>query len=193
MAKPNHHSLAYKMRANPNKTYKELKQKQKARISEWMFRAVCEYYREHGEMPGEDASSEIVAAVYEKIKSVAIWVPYDEVSRAFLSKLARYETRIAENGIPEETPKKKKSPTVPQKKGRSKKVCPSCGRKMKCQFNGLQHCKCGMSWKKGEGFFERTSDMAFALERRRIGKKIKQCPVIRYRSDIADTLIYDSD
>ena len=193
MAKPNHHSLAYKMRANPNKTYKELKQKQKARISEWMFRAVCEYYREHGEMPGEDASSEIVAAVYEKIKSMPIWVPYDEVSRAFLSKLARYEARIAENGIPEETPKKKKSPTVPQKKGRSKKVCPSCGRKMKCQFNGLQHCKCGMSWKKGEGFFERTSDMAFALERRRIGKKIKQCPVIRYRSDIADTLIYDSD
>ena len=193
MAKPNHHSLAYKMRANPNKTYKELKQKQRVKISEWMFRAVCEYYREHGEMPGEDASSEIVAAVYEKIKSVAIWVPYDEVSRAFLSKLARYETRIAENGIPEEAPKKKKSPTVPQKKGRSKKVCPSCGRKMKCQFNGLQHCKCGMSWKKGEGFFERTSDMVFALERRRIGKKIKQCPVIRYRSDIADTLIYDSD
>ena len=193
MAKPNHHSFAYKMRANPNKTYKELKQKQRVKISEWMFRAVCEYYREHGEMPGEDASSEIVAAIYEKLKSVAIWVPYDEVSRAFLSKLARYETRIAENGIPEETPKKKKSPTVPQKKGRSKKVCPSCGRKMKCQFNGLQHCKCGMSWKKGEGFFERTSDMAFALERRRIGKKIKQCPVIRYRSDIADTLIYDSD
>ena len=193
MAKPNHHSIAYKMRANPNKTYKELKQKQKARISEWMFRAVCEYYREHGEMPGEDASSEIVAAVYEKIKSAAIWVPYDEVSRVFLSKLARYETRIAENGIPEEVPKKKKSPTVPQKKGRSKKVCPSCGRKMKCQFNGLQHCKCGMSWQKGEGFFERTSDMIFALERRRIGKKIKQCPVIRYRSDSADALIYDSD
>ena len=186
MAKPNHHSLAYKMRANPNKTYKELKQKQRVKISEWMFRAVCEYYREHGEMPGEDASSEIVAAVYEKIKSVAIWVPYDEVSRAFLSKLARYETRIAENGIPEETPKKKKSPTVPQKKGRSKKVCPSCGRKMKCQFNGLQHCKCGMSWKKGEGFFERTSDMAFALERRKIGKKIKQCPVIRYRNAESD-------
>ena len=186
MAKPNHHSLAYKMRANPNKTYKELKQKQRVKISEWMFRAVCEYYREHGEMPGEDASSEIVAAVYEKIKSVAIWVPYDEVSRAFLSKLARYEARIAENGIPEETPKKKKSPTVPQKKGRSKKVCPSCGRKMKCQFNGLQHCKCGVSWKKGEGFFERTSDMVFALEGRKIGKKIKQCPVIRCRNAESD-------
>lgn len=52
---------------------------------------------------------------------------------------------------------------------------------MKQQFIGLQHCKCGMSWKKDEGFFLRTDDMIFALERRQIGKKIKQCPVIRYQ------------
>ena len=49
--------------------------------------------------------------------------------------------------------------------GKSNKVCPVCGRKMKCQFIGLQHCKCGMSWKKDVGFFERTSDMVFTLER----------------------------
>jgi len=38
-----------------------------------------------------------------------------------------------------------------------------------------------MSWLRGEGFFERTSDMVFALERRKIGKKYKQCPVIRFK------------
>ena len=27
-------------------------------------------------------------------------------------------------------------------------VCPNCGRKMKQQFIGLPHCKCGMSWKR---------------------------------------------
>lgn len=53
---------------------------------------------------------------------------------------------------------------------------------MKQQFIGLQHCKCGMSWKKDIGFFERTSDMVFALERRTIGKKVKQIPVIRYKN-----------
>ena len=63
--------------------------------------------------------------------------------------------------------------------GASNKVCPNCGRKMKQQFIGLQHCRCGMSWKKGSGFFERTPDMIFALERRQIGKKVKQRPVIR--------------
>lgn len=40
--------------------------------------------------------------------------------------------------------------------GKNNKVCPNCGRKMKQQFIGLQHCKCGISWKKGSGFFEGT-------------------------------------
>ena len=61
------------------------------------------------------------------------------------------------------------------------KIYPNCGRKMKQQFIGLQHCKCGISWKKGIGFFERTEDMVLALERKKIGKKMKRCPVIRYR------------
>ncbi len=34
-----------------------------------------------------------------------------------------------------------------------------------------------MSWKKDIGYFERTGDMVFALERRKVGKKTKQCPV----------------
>lgn len=56
--------------------------------------------------------------------------------------------------------------------GKNNKVCPVCGRKMKQQFIGLQHCKCGISWKKDIGFFERKSDMVFYFD----GKK----PAIRY-------------
>ena len=63
--------------------------------------------------------------------------------------------------------------------GKSNKTCPNCGRKMKQQFIGLQHCRCGMSWKKDIGFFERTSDMVFALQRQTVGKKAKQMPIIR--------------
>ena len=66
--------------------------------------------------------------------------------------------------------------------GVNNKDCPKCGKKMKQQFIGLQHCKCGMSWKKDIGFFERTSDMVFSLERRTIGKKVKQLPAIRYKN-----------
>ena len=64
---------------------------------------------------------------------------------------------------------------------KNSKICPECGRKMKKQFIGLQHCKCGMSWKRDIGYFERTSDMIFALQRVKVGKKVKQMPVIRIK------------
>ena len=64
--------------------------------------------------------------------------------------------------------------------GKNNKTCPNCGRKMKQQFIGLQHCKCGMSWKGDIGFFERTSDMVFTLKRVDVGKKVKQKPIIRF-------------
>ena len=70
----------------------------------------------------------------------------------------------------------------------AKRVCENCGRKMKQQFNGLKHCKCGMSWKKDIGYFERTPDMVFALERKIIKKgrnsiRTKQVPIIRFKSE----------
>ena len=74
------------------------------------------------------------------------------------------------------------------KKPNTKRVCTNCGRKMVQQFIGLKHCKCGISWKKDIGYFERTSDMVFALERRVVKKsknsmKTKQVPVIRYKGN----------
>lgn len=66
--------------------------------------------------------------------------------------------------------------------GASNKVCPGCGRKMKQQFIGLQHCRCGVSWKKDIGFFERSPDMVFALERRTVNGKVKQMSVIRFKA-----------
>ena len=36
--------------------------------------------------------------------------------------------------------------------GASKHICPNCGRKMKQQFIGLFHCKCGTSWRRDIGF-----------------------------------------
>ena len=65
----------------------------------------------------------------------------------------------------------------------SNKICVNCGRKMKQQFIGLQHCTCGISWKKDIGYFERTGDMVFALERKAIQGKVKQVPVIKYRGN----------
>lgn len=62
------------------------------------------------------------------------------------------------------------------------RICPECGKKMRQQFFGLKHCKCGISWLKGTGYFERTPDMVFCLKRIKIGNKTKQVPVIRYQN-----------
>ena len=40
----------------------------------------------------------------------------------------------------------------------NKRICPNCGRMMKQQFIGLKHCKCGMSWKRDIGYFERIKE-----------------------------------
>lgn len=167
----------------PNRVYADLRQKHKIKIAGWMFKTVCDYYQKHGEMPQGEAASMITDQVYEKIVSTCIWVPYDEVHRELLSKLPQYEIRIRDGDPPGEPQASQSAPSAPKKRKGCGKVCPNCGRKMKQQFIGLKHCKCGMSWQRGEGFFERSSDMGFALERRRVGKKVKQCPVVRFRGE----------
>lgn len=166
-----------------DRTYKDLKQKQKAKIADCMFEKTCDYYREHGRLLEGGDSEKIAGEIFQKVRAVAEKASFDEIHRLYLYRLPRYETRIAENGLPEKKEKKAEDADKPKtkKKGMGRKVCPNCGRKMKQQFIGLQHCKCGVSWKKDTGYFERTGDMVFALERRKVGKKTKQCPVIRYR------------
>ena len=65
----------------------------------------------------------------------------------------------------------------------NKKICPICNSKMRQQFIGLLHWKCGISYHKDLGYFKRNENMMFVLERKKIGKKIKQVPVIRYKKD----------
>lgn len=64
-----------------------------------------------------------------------------------------------------------------------KNICPRCGRKMKQQFVGLQHCRCGMSWKVNVGYFERTPDMVFCLRHNKPGKKPSRIIVIKHRKN----------
>lgn len=51
---------------------------------------------------------------------------------------------------------------------------------MEQRFISLYHCKCGMSWKKGTGFFQRTDDMVFCLEHNYANKKPRR--IIKIKS-----------
>ncbi len=104
MSKPNHHSLAYKRQAAPNRTYKELKQKQKAKIADYMYRETLRFYLQNQRMPEEAECDAICRIIYKKIEGMAIWVPYEEVLKQLLKRQADYEPRIladVEKGITE--------------------------------------------------------------------------------------------
>lgn len=68
----------------------------------------------------------------------------------------------------------------------SNKKCPNCGRIMKHQFNDLMHCRCGVSWAPHMGFFRRTSDMTFCLQRKKVGRKTKNLSVIKHKKDVSE-------
>lgn len=82
--KPNHHSLEYKQKKDPHKKYKDLNQKQKAKIADWMYEKTCDYYREHNRMPEGEECGSLVMEIFAKIQSLAIWVPYEEVHKQYL-------------------------------------------------------------------------------------------------------------
>lgn len=66
----------------------------------------------------------------------------------------------------------------------NEKRCPNCGRHIKQQFIGLRHCKCGVRWKEHPSCFARAPDIVFVLERRWVGNKREQVPVIRYKTEM---------
>lgn len=55
--------------------------------------------------------------------------------------------------------------------GANNKICPNCGKKMKQQFIGLQHCKCGMSWKRMKAFLKEHQTWSLHWKGKRSAKK----------------------
>lgn len=64
---------------NPNKKYKELKQKQKARISDLMYRETDRFLQEKKRPPDDNEVVQIAERVYCRIQGLGFWIPYGEV------------------------------------------------------------------------------------------------------------------
>lgn len=87
-------NLNGKMLKNPNKTYKDLKQKQKAKISEWLYIETFRFYQQKAHMPNQSERLTILDTVYLKIEDAAICIPFGEVKKYYQSRLIPYEKRI---------------------------------------------------------------------------------------------------
>jgi hypothetical protein len=78
-------------------------------------------------------------------------------------------------------------------KPNAKRVCPNCGRKMVQKFIDVKQCKCGISWKEDIGDFQRTPDMAFALQPQVAKKGKKSVRTKKTRQDKKNTVIRNKD
>lgn len=98
---------------NPNKKYKELKQKQKARISDFMYQETARFLQEQKQPPNEEEIVRIAERVYRRVQGLGFWIPYEEVLREYQKKCPHILQRLQESGLPQHLlPKTKRVPSV---------------------------------------------------------------------------------
>ena len=116
------------MPENPLVPYKSLKQKQKARIADWMYRETLRFFLQYQRMPEDEEFGTLCQTVYVKVRGSNYRVAYDEIRQLYAKRLDAYALRVqrdAEAGITLESltrqPKQKNTPKPPRK--RKKKKC----------------------------------------------------------------------
>lgn len=83
----------------PPKSYKQLKQEQKAKISDYMYLDTQAFWQTKQRMPSTDSERQAVAQkVYDHIAS--FHVAYEEVYSAYLKKLLHIIERLEADGLP---------------------------------------------------------------------------------------------
>ena len=116
------------MPEKPLVPYKSLKQKQKARIADWMYRETLRFFLEHQRMPEADEFELLCQIVYAKVRSSNYRVAYDEIRQLYAKRLDAYALRVqrdVKEGITLESltkqPKEKNTPKPPRKRKKKKR------------------------------------------------------------------------
>ena len=78
-----------------NKSYSQLKQKQKEKIAAWMYEAFKKQTAEN--LSDEEA----LQLVFDRIEEAQIWIPDYEVVKRYRSKKTQFRSRIAGENVPQ--------------------------------------------------------------------------------------------
>ena len=78
-----------------NKSYGQLKQKQKEKISEWMYQA----YRK--QTSGKLSDQEALQLVFDRIEEAKIWIPDYEILNRYRAKKNQFRKRLAGENVPQ--------------------------------------------------------------------------------------------
>ena len=116
------------MPEKPLVPYKALKQKQKARIADWMYRETLRFFLQYLRMPATEELETLCQTVYVKVRGANYRVAYDEIRQLYAKRLDAYALRVlrdAEAGITLESltkqPKQKNTPKPPRKRKKKKR------------------------------------------------------------------------
>ncbi len=77
-----------------NKSYNQLKQKQKEKIAQWMYEETRRFHETTGQFPTAGTEEEVIAALYERIEAADIWIPYWEIASRYSGKRVKLCERI---------------------------------------------------------------------------------------------------
>lgn len=84
----------------PSRSFKELKQKQKAKISDYMFLETQNFFQANGRMPNTDADYRMIAQkVFNHIPGLR--VPVEEIYAVYARKCPHIVERLTASGLPE--------------------------------------------------------------------------------------------
>lgn len=116
------------MPEKPLVPYKALKQKQKARIADWMYRETLRFFQQYQRMPESEEFETPCQTVYVKVRSANYRVTYDEIRQLYVKRLDAYALRVqrdTEAGITLESltkqPKQKKTGKAPRPRKKKKR------------------------------------------------------------------------
>lgn len=107
--------------------YKTLKQKQKARIADWMYRETLRFFLQYQRMPEAEELETLCQTVYVKVRGANYRVAYDEILQLYAKRLDSYAQRVqrdVEAGITLESltkQSKQKNTPKPLRKRKKKK------------------------------------------------------------------------
>ena len=80
-----------------NKSFSQLKEKQKIKINEWLYKEFESLWNKNGKEPSKKQKDEIVFLVYDKIEAAEIWLPLGELYRYYEEHKNKFQKRYEKN------------------------------------------------------------------------------------------------
>ena len=77
-----------------NKSFNNLKMKQKDKITAWVYEEYKKYVTENEKVPDSEADDHIIDAVLDKINEAQIWIPSGEIVSYYRRKKPHLQKRL---------------------------------------------------------------------------------------------------